>query len=98
MHNSEGCQLESTQRNYYGPPTACLDLKYTSISCNSGLAGLIVQGLLMCFVNLLMEVNNSAPNQKLTKGLALLAAPKPARTLNFSYNTHDGPTRAIKRR
>ena len=28
MHNSEGCQLESTQRNYYGPPTACLDLKY----------------------------------------------------------------------
>ena len=32
MHNSEGCQLESTQRNYYGPPTACLDLKYASIA------------------------------------------------------------------
>ncbi|DBA98951.1 TPA: hypothetical protein ACH3X1_014694 [Trebouxia sp. C0004] len=28
MHNSEGCQLASTQRGLYGSPTACLDLKY----------------------------------------------------------------------
>ncbi len=32
MHNSEGCQLESTQRGHYGSPTACLNLKYASIS------------------------------------------------------------------
>ena len=32
----------------------------------AGLAGLIIQRLLMCFVNLIKEVNNSAPNQKLT--------------------------------
>ena len=35
----------------------------------AGLAGLIIQRLLMCFVNLIKEVNNSAPNQKLTTKL-----------------------------
>ena len=32
MHNSEICQLESTQRGYYGPPTVCLNLEYANIS------------------------------------------------------------------